>query len=71
MSIKIGGGFYGIGTFLTFLWLEITTFIRAWQDADGIIDFIVDEFIFDFGVQSFVNGLYSMLWPFYWFGALG
>ncbi len=70
-----GGGFYGLGYVITFIVLEIRLIVGDVSESEGVVDFVSSqmiEFIFRFGIQSFVNGFLAFLWPVYilnWLGA--
>lgn len=70
-----GGGFYGLGYLITFIVLEIRLIVGDVSESEGVVDFVSSqmiEFIFRFGIQSFVNGFLAFLWPVYvlnWLGA--
>lgn len=72
-----GGGFYGLGYLITFIVLEIRLVVGDVSESEGVVDFVSSqmiEFIFRFGIQSFINGFLAFLWPVYilnWLGAWG
>lgn len=61
-----GGGLYATGFFLTFIWLEVTTFFREILSADSVGSFFTEqfwEFLIRFTVQSIGNTIEAFLWP--------
>ncbi len=69
-----GGGFYGLGYLITFIALAIRLIVGDVSEREGVVDFVSSqmiEFIFRFGIQSFVNGLLAFLWPVYVLNWLG
>ncbi len=69
-----GGGFYGLGYLITFIALEIRLIVGDVSESEGVVDFVSSqmiEFIFRFGIQSFVNGFLALLWPVYVLNWLG
>ena len=61
-----GGGFYACGFVVTFVALEVLTFIDEVTGSDGIIAFFTEqfwEFIVRFSVQSIGNTVQAFLWP--------
>jgi hypothetical protein len=71
-----GGGFYGLGYVITFVWLEI----RATSGGIGggdIGDFItaqIIQYIIRFSLDSLLNALFALIWPIYllqWANGLG
>lgn len=70
-----GGGVYGAVAVVTFFWIWIpgtySNWMNAWNDSTGIINFIIFEFIFDFGVEEVIliskAVFWGALWPIYWF----
>lgn len=61
-----GGGFYASGFVLTFVWLEITTFIGEVAASDGVISFFTEQFfevLLRFSVQSIGNTVQAFIWP--------
>ncbi len=65
MWLKFGGGFYGAGTLITYIYLTVIDFVEAWQEADGVVDFFLEEFLFRFGVDAVVNVVLASIWPVY------
>ena len=65
MLFKFGGGFYGAGTLITYIYLTVIDFVEAWQEADGVVDFFLEEFLFRFGVDAVVNVVLASIWPVY------
>ncbi|MCZ6644165.1 MAG: hypothetical protein O7G86_06425 [Gammaproteobacteria bacterium] len=69
-----GGGLYGLGYVVTFIVLEIRLIVGDVAESEGVVDFVSSqliEFIFRFGIQSFVNGFLAFLWPVYVLNWLG
>ncbi len=72
-----GGGFYGLGYLITFMVLEIRLVVGDVSESEGVVEFVSSqliEFIFRFGIQSFINGFLAFMWPVYildWLGAWG
>ncbi len=69
-----GGGFYGLGYLITFIVLEIRLVVGDVSESEGVVDFVSNqmiEFIFRFGVQSFINGFLAFMWPVYVLDWLG
>lgn len=61
-----GGGFYGLGVVVTFLILEASTIAGDISGSESLAGFIggeLLEYVFRFGVQSFINGLLAFIWP--------
>lgn len=59
-----GTGLYGLGTILTFLWLEIGMFYREFSEG-GVWGVITDR-LFDFGFDTMFNMIMAGAWPVYW-----
>ena len=69
-----GGGFYGLGYLITFIVLEIRLVVGDVSESEGVVDFVSNqmiEFIFRFGIQSFINGFLAFMWPVYVLDWLG
>lgn len=72
-----GGGFYGLGYLITFMVLEIRLVVGDLSESEGVVEFVSSqliEFIFRFGIQSFINGFLAFMWPVYildWLGPWG
>ena len=60
---EFGGGYYGLGAIITYFILTVQDFISAWREADSAVDFLLMEFVLDFGVDAIVNGIYAAIWP--------
>lgn len=61
-----GGGFYGVGYVLAFVYYEISMVVEDLLESSGPDDFILGalaEFVFRFSVMSFVNVFKALLWP--------
>jgi hypothetical protein len=61
-----GGGFYGLGYVICFVVLEIRMFAGDALQSDGVVSFVVMEFVglvFRVTAQSFLNGLLAFGWP--------
>ncbi len=59
-----GGGFYGLGYLITFIWLEIQLLFGDVAESDGVVDFVSSQMI-ELFFRSFVNGFLAFLWPVY------
>ena len=61
-----GGGLYAVGWAVTFVYLEITTILGEFMEADGIIDFLTSQllqFMLRFMVDTFMNMGLAFAWP--------
>lgn len=61
-----GGGLYACGYLVTFVWLEITTFIGEIVEAESIAAFFgaqIFEMIFRFLGESLKNMVVAFMWP--------
>jgi len=62
-----GGGFYGLGYVITFVWLEISLFFGDVAESEGVTDFVtqqITEWLFRFAFESMLNSLMALVWPF-------
>lgn len=73
-----GGGFYGLGYVVTLVALEIFSLeqdvTRGASSVSGAESFIAAQaiqYVAGFGVDSILNGIRAVLWPFYLFKWLG
>ena len=61
-----GGGLYGLGYVVTFVWLEIRLVVTEFDASGGLVDFLTDqlvEYVFRLGFMSLANMLMAFLWP--------
>lgn len=61
-----GGGLYGFGYMLTFIWLELRTLTSEFGEADGVVDFVAGQFLerfFKVAIESFMNSIKALMWP--------
>ena len=61
-----GGGLYACGFFITFLWLEVTTFFGEVLAAGSVGGFLSEQLIeifVRFTVQSLENTVSALIWP--------
>jgi hypothetical protein len=61
-----GGGLYGLGYVVTFLWLEIRLVVSEFDASGGILDFVTDqlvEYLFRLGFMSLANMAMAFVWP--------
>lgn len=61
-----GGGLYGFGYMLTFIWLELRTLTSEFGEADGVVDFVAGQFLerfFRVAIESFMNSIKALMWP--------
>jgi hypothetical protein len=73
-----GGGFYGLGYVVTLVTLEIFSLeqdvTRGASSFSGATSFIAAQtiqYVAGFGVDSLLNTIWAVLWPFYLFKWLG
>jgi hypothetical protein len=65
-----GGGAYAAIALVCFGWLEWARFLEFWHSLQalagtwGVRDFV--RGLFDFGIDSFLNGVYAFVWPAFW-----
>lgn len=62
-----GGGLYGLGFVITFVYLEIEMFVGDFSDssfADAVQQEVI-QFVLRIGYQSFINGFMALIWPAY------
>jgi len=62
--IEYGGGAYGAIALVCFGWLEwerLQEFITTLLAMSGIREFV--RSLFDFGIDSFLNGIWAVAWP--------
>jgi hypothetical protein len=63
-----GGGFYGLGYVVTFVWLEIRAIsgdIGGGGDIGDIITAQILQYIFRFSLDSLLNAIFAVIWPIY------
>ncbi len=69
-----GGGLYGLGYIVTFVYLEIRLVITEFMDAESLIDFFTDQ-LFDFVLrflgESLGNFIQALIWPLILIGEFG
>lgn len=61
-----GGGFYGVGYVVAFVYFEISMVLEDLLESSGADAFILGtlaEYVFRFSVMSFVNVFRALLWP--------
>ena len=61
-----GGGFYGCGYVLYFLYLEALLLVEDVGEAAGVFDFLAGQLverIMRFAVDSLINSITAFLWP--------
>lgn len=61
-----GGGLYGFGYMLTFIWLELRTLTSEFGEAEGVVDFVAGQFLerfFRVAIESFINSIKALIWP--------
>ena len=69
-----GGGFYGLGYVVSFVFLEIHMIVGEAADSSGVGDFAMGqllEYLLRLGLMSFVNVFQALLWPFFVLEHLG
>jgi hypothetical protein len=72
-----GGGLYGLGYVVTFVWLEIRLVVTEFDASGGILEFLGDqllEYLFRLGFMSLANMVMAFVWPALlldWTGAWG
>ena len=61
-----GGGFYGLGYVVTFVYLEITMLLEDVTEAEGVVDFVSNqllEMVFRYFTESILNAVQAFIWP--------
>ena len=61
-----GGRLYGLGFVITFVVLEVQTFVQQVATGTSFVSFIADEliaFVLRFTLTSFVNTVLALVWP--------
>jgi hypothetical protein len=61
-----GGGFYGLGYLITFLWYEVLLLGREIAAAEGVADFVTGQLferVFRIASDSLANSIKAFLWP--------
>jgi hypothetical protein len=61
-----GGGFYGIGYVIAFVYFEISIFAGEFSESDSVSGFALGqilEYVLRFSVLSFFNVFRALLWP--------
>ena len=69
--VQFGGGFYGMLGLLTYLhveWLELSNLLTNFATLEFSIANIVSELLIKFVIESLLNLLTAITWPFYWLG---
>jgi hypothetical protein len=68
-----GGGFYGLGYVVTFVVLEVQSLSGGLTSVSGLMAQAV-QYVIRFSIDSFLNGVFALMWPVYlfrWLGGLG
>ena len=65
-----GGGFYGLGYVVTFVALEIKSLSGDLTSVSGLVAQAA-QYVIRFSIESFINGLSALFWPFHLFRWLG
>ena len=71
---KHGGGYYALLAVGTFMYREVRSIIESVSEAEGVSDFIrseVVETIITLGIETFLNTLFSGIWPIMWISWMG
>ncbi len=61
-----GGGLYGLGYVVYFIWLEVQLLSREVAEAAGVFDFVSSQLIeriTRLAIDSFTNSIKAFLWP--------
>ena len=61
-----GGGFYGVGYVIAFVFFEIRMVVEDFAEAQGVEDFVFHQLIetvLRLGWMSFINAFQALLWP--------
>lgn len=61
-----GGGFYGVGYVIAFVFFEFRMVFEDFAEAQGVEDFVFQqliETILRLGWMSFINAFQALLWP--------
>lgn len=69
-----GGGFYGLGYVVTFLYLEVNVLVTDVLTSDSVGSFALGqivEYVLRFSLFSFLNVFQAFLWPFFVLEHLG
>ncbi len=72
-----GGGFYGLGYLIAFVYFEIDMLLGDVGESEGAGDFMLGqlgEYLFRLGFLSFINVFRALLWPLMvagWWDGLG
>ena len=69
-----GGGFYGLGYVVTFIYLEVTMFVEEVVEAEGVVDFVSNqllEMMFKYFTESILNAIQAFIWPLVLISAYG
>jgi len=72
--VQFGGGFYGMLGLLTYLhveWLELSSLLVNFATLEFSVANIVSELLIKFIIESLLNLLTAVTWPFYWLGKTG
>jgi hypothetical protein len=65
-----GGGFYGLGYVVTFVALEIRSLSGDLTSVSGLVAQAA-QYVIRFSIESFMNGIWALVWPaqlFQWLG---
>ena len=69
-----GGGFYGLGYVLVFVYFEIDLLLEDLVESETAAGFALGQLLerlLRFGLLSFLNAFQALLWPFYVLQYLG
>ena len=69
-----GGGFYGLGYVVAFLWLEVRSLTGELGESEGVTSFLAGQvfgYLIRFSIESFFNAITAILWPAMLFQSLG
>ena len=61
-----GGGFYGLGYLIAFIWLQVNVLVGDVTESESIGAFAagaVLEYLLRFSLMAFVNVFLALLWP--------
>ena len=61
-----GGGFYGLGYLIAFVYFEIELIVGEFRTSDGAGEFLAAqavEYLLRLGFLSFINMFKALLWP--------
>ena len=75
--VRRGAGFYGLGTLIAFVSLEIYLLTSELAETSGVSDFVTGqalEYLLRIGFMSLISGALALIWPAFvlqQFGAVG